>query len=220
MPDPAIPRNAHLVLVAGAMNPSIHHPAWYRSLGAIDDDELGASLKAVTGATTPVVSQFQFGSPILTVTCQPNIWMIQSTEDSSWARMLKIASLVFAKALKPSMTAYGLMVQRHLDTECEAKSFLADRIFSLHLGLPVGKSVNSQITLADNGEGVTITTSLQSSVFGQHVVFGLYHYDHPTGEIESILDGRADKFLADSAFFFANIVAAVNAGGTKGNDHG
>src|ERR1035438_6023217 len=131
MPDPAIPRNAYSVLVAGLMNPSIHHPQWYRLIGAIDDDELDSSLKSGTSGTTPIASRLEFGSPSLTVMCQPNLWMIQSTDDSSWTRMLRVASLVFAKANNPTMTAYGLMAQRHIDTDRDAKAILAASVANL-----------------------------------------------------------------------------------------
>ena len=219
MPDLPIPRNAQLVLVAGKMNPSMHHPQWYRAISAIDDKELRGTLKGESGATTPIVSQFQFGSPNFTITCQPHLWTIQSAEESSWKRMIEIASLVFAKTNNPSMLAYGLMVQRHIDTDRDVKAFLADSVAGLHLGLPTSKSVNTNITLSNPGDGFTITSAIQTSVLGDRVVFGLYHYDYPTNEIESVLDGRFDRFISDSDKFFADIVAAVNRGGAKGADH-
>jgi hypothetical protein len=221
MPDPAIPRNAYSVLVAGLMNPSIHHPQWYRLIGAIDDDELNASLKGGTSGTTPFASRLQFGSPSLTVTCQPNLWMIQSTEDSSWMRMLTVASLVFAKAKNPTMTmtAFGLMAQRHIDTDHDAKAILAASVAKLDLGFQPGKNVNTNLTLASSEEGFTITTSIQSSVLGERVIFGFYHCDYPAREIESIFDGRFEVFNSGSSNFFADIVSAINARAEKGEDH-
>jgi hypothetical protein len=219
MPDPAIPRNAYSVQVAGLMNPSIHHPQWYRLIGAIDNDELDASLKGGTSGTTPIASRLQFGSPNLTVFCQPNLWMIQSTDDGSWTRMLRIASLVFAKANNPTLTAFGLMSQRHVDTNRDAKAILAASVAKLNLGLHVGKNVNTNFTSASSEEGFTITTSIQSSVFGERVVYGLYHCDYPAQEIESILDGRFDVFASRSNKFFTDIVIAINARAEKGEDH-
>lgn len=219
MPDPAIPRNAYSVLVAGTMNPSIHHPQWYRSIGAIDDDELDASLKSGTTGTTPIVSRLQFGSPSLTVICQPSLWMIQSTDENSWARMLKVASLVFAKTNNPTVTAYGLMAQRHIDTDRDAKTFLAASVASLKLGLPTGKSVNTNVTLASAEERFTITSSIQSSVFGDKAVFGLFHCDYPAQEIEGISDWRFEMFATGSAKFFGDIVTAINARAEKGETH-
>lgn len=219
MPDPTIPRNAYSVLVAGSMNPSKHHPQWYRSISAIDDEELGASLKSGTSGTTPIISRLQFGSPSLTIFCQPNLWMIQSTDDGSWARMLKVASLVFAKANDQTMTAYGLMAQRHIDTNRDAKAILAASIAKLDLGLQADKNISTNFTMASSEEGFTITTSIQSSVFGERVVFGLYHCDYPAQEIEGLLDGRFEVFASRSNRFFTDIVAAINARAEKGEDH-
>jgi hypothetical protein len=219
MPDPAIPRNAYSVLVAGLMNPSIHHPQWYRSIGAIDDDELRASLKSGTSGTTPIASRLEFGSPSLTVFCQPGLWMIQSMDDSSWTRMLRVASLVFAKEKNPTLTAFGLMAQRHIDTNRDAKAILAASVAKLDLGLPSGRNVNTSFTLASSEEGFTLTTSIQSSVFGERVVYGRYHCDYPAEEIEGILDGRFDLFASRSNEFFADIAAAINARAEKGEDH-
>jgi hypothetical protein len=193
------------------MGPLTHHPQWYRSIGAINDDELAASLKSGTSATTPVISKLEFGSPAMTVQCLPNLWSIQSTTDSSWNRMLRTASLVFAKANNPTLTALGLMVQRHIDANCNVKSILAASAAELNLGLPVGTNVNTNITLANVEEGYTVTTSVQTSVLGERVVFGLYHCDYPTREIERISDGRFEKFIAASSKFFTDIVAAINA---------
>jgi len=203
------------------MNPSIHHPQWYRLIGAINDDELNASLKGGTSGTTPIASRLQFGSPSLTVFCQPYQWMIQSTDDGSWTRMLSIASLVFAKANNPTMTmtAFGLMAQRHIDTNHDAKAILAASVAKLDLGLHAGKNVNTNFTLASSEEGFTVTTSIQSSVFGERVVFGLYHCDYPAQEIEGILDGRFEAFASRSNKFFTDIVAAINARAEKGEYH-
>ena len=71
MPDPEVPRTAYQVLVAGSMNPAAHHPQWYKSIGAIDSDELNASLKNGTNGTTPLVSRVEFGSPNLSFFASP-----------------------------------------------------------------------------------------------------------------------------------------------------
>lgn len=217
MPDPAFPRNTYSVLVAGGMNPSLHHPQWYRSLGAIDDAELDASLKSGATATTPIVSRLQFGSPALTVICQPNLWVIQANEDGCWDRMLTTASLVFDKKNNQITSAFGLMAQRHIDTEANAKEILAAAIAGLDLGFPVQGSVSTNITMASPGEEFTITSSIQSSIIGERTVFGLYHRDYPAQEITSTSDPRFSAFISGSQQFFADIVSSVNIRGEKGD---
>ena len=199
------------------MNPSAHHPQWYRSLGAISDAELDASLKSGAAVTTPIVSRLQFGSPIITVICQPNLWVIQANEDSCWERMLTVASLVFAKKNNQPATAFGLMVQRHIDTEANARSILAATIAGLGLGFPIRESVSTNITVANPEEGFTITSSIQSSVIGERTVFGFYHRDYPGQEITGSSDPRFLAFISGSQQFFADMVSSINTRAGKGD---
>jgi hypothetical protein len=219
MPDPAIPRDAYLVLVAGVMNPATHHPQWYHSIGAIDADELSASLRNSNSGTTPFASRVEFGSPRLVVLCQPNIWTIQSTDATSWGRMLGIASMVFAKSRNPTIGAYGLMAQKHIDTERNVKAILSGSVKSLNFGFPAGEHANTKVTVAIPGEGFTTTISVESSVIGDKAVFGLFHCDYPAPEVESINDGRFTIFAERSETFFADVVAAINSHAEEGGSH-
>jgi hypothetical protein len=87
------------------------------------------------------------------------------------------------------------------------------------VGLPTSAGMNTNIQVSNPGKGFSITNSIQSSIFGDRVVFGLYHYDRQTNEIESILDGKLDEFISGSSRFFAEIVGAVNAGEAKETKH-
>jgi len=206
-----------MVIVIGAMKPAIHHPQWYRAINAIDDDELAASLKMPSSGTTPIASRLQFGSPILTVACNPAQWLIHSTEAASWERMLKITSLVFAKANDPALTAYGFTAQRHIDTNAtDTKSLLADCLNGLHLGLPVGKSSSSNISLSIDNEDYTISTSIQPSVIGDRTVFVFYNHHYQAQDINAILDGRFERFSAEAGEFFTDVVSAINARAREG----
>jgi hypothetical protein len=217
MPDQVFPRESYMVVVAGAMKPAIHHPQWYRTINAIDDSELAAALKIPTGGTTPLASQLQFGSPLLTVACYPGQWLITSNDASSWERMIRTTSLVFAKENDPDLTAYGLVAQRHIDTEAsDIRSLLETCLAELHLGFPVGKSSGSSLSLAIAEEDHTIGTSIQTSVFGDRTVFGLYNHQYQAKDISGILDGRLERFLSGAEKFFTDIVGAINLLATKG----
>lgn len=217
MPDQTIPRNAYFVLVAGTLNPLLHHPQWYHSISAINEEELSESLKNGMAGTTPIASRMQFGLPSpLIITVQTNLWMIQTSDDGSWSRMLRIASLVFAKGTGQSSIAYGLMAQRHIDTDANAKSILAERIKHLNLGLPIGDNASSVLQVADSREKLTVTSSVQSSVFGDKTVFGLYHCDYPAQEIADTDDPRFQAFAIESERFFSDVVATINGRTGKG----
>ncbi|MFZ0962453.1 MAG: hypothetical protein WAO35_16265 [Terriglobia bacterium] len=218
MPDQVLPpRESYMVVVAGTMKPAIHHVQWYRKINAIDDNDLAAALRSPTGVTTPIVSQLQFGSPILTITCNPVQWSILSNHASSWERMLRTSSLVFAKENDPTLTSYVFVSQRHIDTKAsDLKALLATCLVDLHLGFPVGKSSGSNISLAIEEEGLTTATSIQTSVLGDHTVFGFYNHQYETNDISGILDGRFERFRSGAEKFFTDVVAAINVLATKG----
>jgi hypothetical protein len=133
--------------------------------------------------------------------------------------MLRIASLVFAKPNDPNITAYGLLAQRHIDANADVRATLAESVASLKLGIPTGKNAKANVTMTSTEEETTVLTSVQASVLGDRVIFGVYHYNFATRDIESLFDGRIDNYLSESDKFFANIVAAVNARAVKGRDH-
>src|ERR1700730_15435321 len=89
--------NGYAIVVAGSMNPAIHHPAWYKLIGALSDEELIDSGVTKGGAqaapetptermvvfraiarTTPVsTAQFaQFTAGKLRIICLPQSWTI------------------------------------------------------------------------------------------------------------------------------------------------
>jgi hypothetical protein len=224
MPDagsaPA-PRETYFVIVSGAMNPAIHHAQWYRNIGAIDEAELQASLRVPTNSTSPLLSQVQFGSPPLTVICQPETWWIQSSNASSWLRMLDITALVFARLNETPVTAYGMTSQRHLDTVApDTKSVLAESIWELKLGFPEGarKSSASNITLSVIEEDYIVSVSLQPSLLSERAIFVFLNCQYPspkgpTGgyfDLGVVLKSRFAKYQGMQERICAEMVTVVN----------
>jgi hypothetical protein len=232
MPDAgaiaAAPRELYFVIVSGAMNPAIHNPQWYRVIGAIDEAELQASLKIPSNSTTSFSSQVQFGSPPLSVTCQPEQWWIQSSDAGSWSRMLEIASLVFARLRETPLVSFGLQTQRHLDTGASnIKSVLGASLVALNLGLPTGKSTGSNIALSVVDQDYEVTTSIQPSYLSERSVFVLYQRQYevpkaPSGYVDLgvLLKARFDQFSSGSKQVGIDVVAAVNARVAKGQSNG
>jgi hypothetical protein len=224
----APPRDSYFVVVSGAMNPAIHNPQWYRVIGAIDETELQASLKILSNSTTSFSSQVQFGSPPLNVACQPEQWWIQSSDAGSWPRMLVVASLVFARLKETPLISFGLLAQRHIETDTsDIKSLLAASLIELNLGLPSGKSTGSNIILSVVEQDYEATTSIQPSNFSERSVFVLYQRQHevpkaPSGYVDLgvLLKARFDQYLSGSAQVFTDIVAAVNARAAKRQSNG
>lgn len=219
MPDPiAPPREAFYVVVAGLMNPAIHHPHWYRVIGAIDEAELQSSLTNGVNSTTPIAAQLQFGVPRFSVSCQPGQWWIQTHDPDSWARMIKIASLVFSRLNETPVSAFGLLSQCHLDTQTsEVKSIIAKSIVDMNFGLRAGKSTASNVQMTVIEEDFEVITSIQPSLISEISIFGSHHCQYqppkaPSGyfDLGALLGARIEKYLETSKTFFSDIVAAVN----------
>lgn len=230
MPDAELttPREAYFVVVTGAMNPAIHNPQWYRVIGAIDEPELQASLKISSNSTTSFLSQVQFGSPPITVSCQPEQWWIQANDVGSWPRILEIASLVFARLKETPLAFFGLQAQRHLETDAsDIKSVLATSLIELNLGLPTGKSTGSTITLSVVEQDYEVTASIQPSYLSERSVFVMYQRQYempkaPSGYVDFgvLLKARFEQFSSGSRQIGTDIVAAVNVRVAKRQSNG
>jgi hypothetical protein len=212
------PRDSSLIVVFGAMNPLVHTPQFYRSIGVMDEAELQASLHMPTNSTSAAVSQFQFGSPLIMVNCQPGQWWVQAPDLESWDRMLRITGLVFGKLGGTPMNAYVLVAQSHIDTAVvSVKSALAARIAATGLGFATGESSASNIELVLNEEDYIVTTSVQPSVLGEQSVYAFYQRQYPvpvlaTGifTLEPVVRGRLASFEEASKSFFDAVEVGID----------
>src|ERR1700723_932205 len=56
MPDSdpfASARDQYSIVVVGNMNPAIHHPGWYKAIGAMSDEEVELALAPLPGPSAP-----------------------------------------------------------------------------------------------------------------------------------------------------------------------
>jgi hypothetical protein len=225
MPESPIavaPRETYFVVVSGAMNPQIHHPHWYRMIGAIDEAELQASLSNSANSTGPAVSVVQFGAPALTVTCQPAAWWIHSNDANLWPRMIDVTALVFARLNETPVTAYGFTSQVHVDTIApDTKLVLAGSILGMKLGFPEGsgKSTGSNIALTVTDEDAVVSSYIQPSILSERAIFVYLscQYSSPTAaapgyfDLGVLLKNRFDRYRTLERRVCTDMVAGVNA---------
>jgi hypothetical protein len=172
-----------------------------------------------SNATSSTGSQFQFGTPKITVNCEPGQWWIHGDDLESWERMLRIAGLVFGKLGGTPMSSYALTAQRHMDTLVPSvKAAIVAKIVATGLGFPRGESLASNIELVVREEDYFVTTSVQPSVLGEQMVYGFYQRQYPvpvtesgTFILEPVVRGRLAAFSEGSQRFFDAAVAGISS---------
>jgi hypothetical protein len=201
------------------MNPLVHTPQFYRLLGAMDEEELQASLKMPLSSTSAASSRFQFGTPEITVNCDPGQWWIQGSNLESWDRMLKITALVFGKLGGTPMISFAIVAQRHVDTSVSSvKAALVAKITATGLGFPKGESITSNIELVLREEDYFVTTAVQPSILGEQTVYAFYQRQYPVSAteagaiiLEPVVRGRLTAFSEGSQRFFDAAVAGISS---------
>jgi hypothetical protein len=144
------------IVVAGSMNPPIHHPSWYGAVGILSQDEikLAVSDKAVPVVCTPPFSQFRFGG--VTIRCLQDRWEIQSQDEGLLDRLLGIAGQTFdGKLPETPISAFGLNFHFVRPT---GLSDVGMRLAELINSLPLGR------TGGDDSAVIAMTKTLPDKV--------------------------------------------------------
>jgi hypothetical protein len=143
--------NLYSIVVAGNMNPAIHHPRWYVETQLLSEDEANQAMAKFPGIETMnevpagalicsnVMSQFTFSD--LRITCLENNWTILATSKDSYERSKRIAVGVFKVLHHTPVGAYGFNFSFHRSTKSKD---IARHLAKLAETLPLGlKPVNS-----------------------------------------------------------------------------
>jgi hypothetical protein len=111
-------KNTYAIVLIGAMNPRIHHPAWYQAVGLFDKEEAEAATKLPLTLATPVLAQVQ--TPKLLINCQDNRWEIRTVEPDQVQRIQDIACKVFDELLVHTpIAAAGFNFTFYKETTCK-----------------------------------------------------------------------------------------------------
>jgi hypothetical protein len=220
MPD-AVSNDLFSLVVVGAMNPSIHHPAWYRLNGIFTEEEYTAADKSSTLVTSQI-SQFSVGS--VTILCDPVRWQAQTKDEAKLERLKEIAAKTFEVLFHTPVSLYGLNFAYHrVTTLSEVNSVLATLIRGLPLGLgsePAEKSA-AKINYQTTSTGRVLTTLVEPSVKGGEQVFVAINAEYRTptpapGEykpfdLTPLLNEAFHRDYPDAKRIVANVVNALNA---------
>jgi len=203
--DPfAAANEAYTIVIAGHMNPAIHHPAWYKLINALSQDELastvaldesrqlteeafltkGPGLRPSTGAgvtiCTPPFAQFTAGK--MRITCIDESWTITTPDQNLFVRIRDIASTVFEALSHTPVSAYGLNFNFHRGTSVgNVGARLAQIIDGTQVGFPKGiqgsRSAKVGYTVSDGARALNV--SVEPSVRGNDMIFVGINAHHP-----------------------------------------
>ena len=186
------------VVITGNMNPAIHHPIWYKDIGALTDAEL-----AETGATrqtgmdsgspktngsaavaqiicTDVLSQFTSGK--IRIICLSQSYTISTFDRTLLPRIREMASLVFQVLTHTPVTAYGLNFNVHRETTVgNVGALLAQVIDSTRLELMRDSKAERKAKFAYtfSEQGRALSVSIEQSRHAPNMVFVGINAHHP-----------------------------------------
>lgn len=174
------------IVVLGGMNPTLHHPWWYRTNGGISEDEEQQALSRPF-ALLPQYSQFSTDD--VEILCLPDRWQVLSRNHDA-ERASKICKLVFDERLNEThVNSVGINFHIHHATSNQhvAKT-LAQMVSSLGLGFSGDADCDGRVSFYERTKEASLrwevsTSTLQPDAF--YLAFSIHH------EVVDILGERS-----------------------------
>jgi hypothetical protein len=226
------------ITVAGAMNPAIHHPAWYRAIGALNDSELtlaGAAPDPAVQQTpgtspsgaalpicTPAFSQFTAGA--IRVICINQSWTISTHEKILLVKIRDIATKVFSALGHTPVSAYGLNFSYHRKTRLQdVATRLAEFVEAMSLGFDRFQQTKraARIAYTTSHAGRDLNISVERSVRGLDSVFVGINAHHPIllpappfqqFDLSPLFQDSLEPDMRDAQLCLSHILAAFGGG--------
>lgn len=220
--------NVYLIIVVGAMNPAIHHPAWYAATEILSKEESEKAIQSGIIIASPQVAQFKVGS--MSITCDPVRWQIQTEQESDVSRAVELAEQTFNKLFHTPVSAFGFNFLHH---RVVGVPNVAAELGGLVRGLPLGFLGNAKeleagkMTHERAADGRVIRTSLEPSVRGSNQVYISINVEHrtpppPKGEFQFIELKMTEHFpraQRDAKEQLESALIALEALGRRGATH-
>jgi hypothetical protein len=210
------PDDTYAIVVVGAMNPAIHHYAWYLHEGILSREEADAASKGGAVLCTAQISQFTFGS--LTVTCEPIRWTAAVTDPQYLMRAVEIADRTFTVLPHTPVSALGLNFMHHRTTRLPKVSKILGRlVHDLPLGLlsepneDCAGKLNFQHV---SGPGRVASVQIEPSVRADDQIYVALNFEYkfmPEGEFKSFELEIRDRFKSDREHSERQLQSILNA---------
>ncbi|RHX83850.1 hypothetical protein [Leptospira stimsonii] len=203
------------VVVTGAMNPTIHHPFWYKFHDLISEDSYKKALNP-SMLVSPAISQINFGEYHLA--CEQEKWSLIVDSIEKIKDVTTIASKVFKLLGETPLSAYGLNFQVHLKTKyLNAGNEISKLIADLQKKFLLDDVAdNAGVTLITRNERNIQNLAIQQSAFGKDCLYiGLnYHFiikelipkDQSQFELEDLISVDLESCKEKSYKIISNIL--------------
>lgn len=171
-------KDTYGIVIAGGMNPRIHHPSWYHQIGILDQTETDLALKSTGTFVTPPIAQIDL--PKIVMICQENRWEIKTTEIDQLQRIQKISADLFDKHLQHTpLNAIGFNFNYCKNTLSENVGiFLAKLVTNSPLGLNSEHPVSGELTLKNSHKDHIETVNIKPFPANQNSVLIGFNFEY------------------------------------------
>ncbi|EMN73183.1 hypothetical protein LEP1GSC100_4280 [Leptospira interrogans serovar Bataviae str. UI 08561] len=202
------------IVVAGAMNPNIHHPFWYRYHELISDDFYKQALNPSL-IVSPAISQINFAD--LHIICEQTRWTIIIDSYKKIDEIVNIAGKVFALLSETPLSVFGINFQVHLKTKYDNASAEISKLLSdFQRKISPEISDSASITLNNQFEKYLRNLVIQQSALQSNCLFvsSNFHFDivkllgneKVKFELRDLIDPYVHKCEQDTIEIIKNIL--------------
>jgi hypothetical protein len=199
------------VVIVGAMNPAIHHPAWYHSVSIITQEEFDASLLKPVLVNQQIA---QFAIDGFSVLCFPDRWQAScDAEDGS--RIIEVTKATFEKLYHTPISAYGVNHDFHVETTKQIHSTLGAIVRKTGLPFPPDEVATATLTYTVEASGNTFKTTIAPSPRGpnflhiQNNAHFIIQESNPQFDLGPLLDEAIRKNEDRSQLMLSSLVDAI-----------
>jgi hypothetical protein len=170
--------DSYLIVVAGAMNPAIHHPSWYEIAGILSNDEVAKANESGVVVVSPQVASFNVGQ--ISITCIPARWQIQATSEGDFQKTAEVAERTFKVLYHTPISAFGINFMHHRVVRFEnVAAELAKAVRRLDLGFihETDQPEAGKLIYETSTEDKFVTVRIEPSVSGPNQIYLAIHIE-------------------------------------------
>ena len=151
--------DSYSIVIVGAMNPRIHHPLFYKTIGIAREEEAQAALDSPGLVCLPQLAQLTLGP--ITIVCLPDRWQATTNESGQSGRLLDIAVRVSTVLEYTPTSAFAFNFDLMKELPLTVSLTLGGLLRSLDIGLPDDPEALAGLTFVRSAEeaDVSVKTS-------------------------------------------------------------